>query len=143
MNRATKILPVGPLKLPKRRNKYGVSAPAERTFDGKIYASKAEMARAKQWNKDPFYAVFEQVRVSLGVRENVYVVDFLVFARNPRDASVNSGTFWAEDVKGMKTAKFARDIKLWARYGPCPLHILTRSGDGWNAEVITPNQEGP
>ncbi len=30
----------------------------------------------------------------------------------------------AEDVKGHATAKFKRDLKLWRKYGPCPLWVI-------------------
>lgn len=129
-NRAQPIQPIGPLQM--KRNKYNVSAPADRTLDGKVYASKAEMIRAWELVVDEPLAVFEQVRVSLGCRENVFVVDFLVY-----DTAVPQ--LWAEEVKGVRTPKFNRDVKLWARYGPCPLHILTRKGDGWEREIIEPN----
>lgn len=133
MARANPILPIGPLVKPKR-NKYGVSPPEQRTFDGKVYASKAEMIRAQEWaislRNFPDIAVFEQVRVSLGCRENIFVVDFLTWGKR-------AGLI-AEEVKGMRTAKFERDVKLWKRYGPCPLHILTRDGSSWKTEIITP-----
>lgn len=117
-----------------KANKYGVSDSASRTFDGKVYDSKAEMLRAKQLrsyiNMDLTYEVVEQPRVSLGCRENIYVPDFLVIGPN--------GSHY-EDVKGMETAAFKKNKKLWAKYGRLPLHILTRQrGGGWNTEIIEP-----
>jgi hypothetical protein len=64
----------------------------------------------------------------LGCPENVYRPDMLV--------CLADGSVHAVDVKGVRTAKFNRDAKLWAAYGPMPLHIVGRKG----TEVI--NGEG-
>lgn len=106
---------------PKKRSKYG----AERTeYNGVTYASKAEAERAavldlllaqgeiREWTRQP--------RFELGIKENVYVADFRVVGKD--------GSVWIEDVKGHKTPKFKRDIKLWRAYGPHPLHIISTSG---------------
>lgn len=138
--RAQPIQPIGPLKLPGRGNraggKYGVSHKADRIFDGKVYASKHEKERAEEWaillRNRLVLDVIEQPRLWLGVRENVYVPDFLVIPiRTDKDP-------WYEDVKGMETAAFKKNVKLWARYGRLPLHILTREGSSWKTEIITP-----
>lgn len=111
-------------------------APKEqRTFDGVVYPSKAEAQRAAelktlgqmgyQWSRQP--------RFELGVPENVYVADFLVTAPD--------GHQWAEDVKGWSTPKFNRDKRLWRSYGPMPLRILKRSGNGWKIELIEARNE--
>lgn len=147
MNRATKILPVGPLVIPKgRRNKYNVSPPADRTFDGKVYASKAEMERAKELRfyieRGDFMEVVEQPRVSLGCRENVYVPDFLVIPYPGTVNSIPQGSAHYEDVKGMETAAFRKNLKLWSKYGRLPLHVLTaKRGGGWDVKVIGPAQQ--
>lgn len=51
----------------------------------------------------------------LGCPENTYRPDFLVVTRE--------GVYLV-DVKGRETAKFRRDKKLWAAYGPAPLKIV-------------------
>jgi hypothetical protein len=101
------------------RNKYRAKPTI---YNGVRYASKAEAARAEAldalvgmrlvafWVPQPTFR--------LGCPENVYRADFLVV-----DAD---GAVWVEDVKGVETAKFRRDKKLWAAYGPCRLHILGR-----------------
>lgn len=115
-----------------RRSKYR----AVRTeYNGVSYASKAEARRAEELTNDPNVIWFiGQPKFRLGVPENVYVPDFLVC----RETEVNHGEYWpechAEDVKGMRTPKFNRDVKLWKRYGKMPLHIIS----GKKVEVITP-----
>jgi len=64
--------------------------------------------------------------VCLGVPENVYRPDFW--------ATDSLGNERYEDVKGTETPKFRRDKKLWAAYGPCPLHIISKGG----TEIIVP-----
>ena len=70
---------------PFKRNKYRVSPKADRTFDGRVYDSKAECVYAQNLRiaKDngDFLEVIEQVSVCLGVRENVYRPDFLIVPR--------------------------------------------------------------
>jgi len=64
------------------------------------------------------------VPICLGCPENRYVVDFLVGGFG----DVGNGKFvvvWAEDVKGYPTAKFKRDARLWHKYGPFPLDVIT------------------
>lgn len=115
-----------------RKSKYR-AIPTE--YNGVRYASKSEAARAAQldvlqqtgeiawWLGQPVFR--------LGVAENKYVADFLVFYGD----AVRGYGVYAEDVKGMRTAKFNRDVKLWRRFGPCDLHIIK---GGKCVEVITP-----
>lgn len=99
-------------------------------YSGVSYASKAEARRASEL--DALAATNEivwwigQPKFRLGCPENVYVPDFLVVC--------HTGRVWVEDVKGMRTAKFNRDAKLWRRYGPCELHVIS----GRKVEVIDP-----
>lgn len=103
---------------------------AKRTeYNGVMYASKAEAQRAREL--DTFLAAglirFWQGQPGtwrLGCPENVYRPDFLVVD--------NKGEVRVEDVKGMRTAKFAKDVRLWRAYGNCPLHIIS----GKKLEVI-------
>lgn len=106
--------------------------------DGRTYASKAEALRAAELDALKAAGVIRhwepQPRFRLGCAENVYVADFLVW---PAD---RSGPVWVEEVKGRDTSKFRRDLKLWARYGPCDLLIYRR---GRLAETITPGGAEP
>jgi hypothetical protein len=99
-------------------------------YNGVGYSSKAEAKRAAEL--DFLMAAGEikfwigQPTFRLGCALNVYKPDFLVV--DP------TGGVWCEDVKGVRTAKFARDVRLWRRYGPCPLHVIS----GRSLEVIEP-----
>lgn len=101
-------------------------------YAGVRYDSKAEARRAGELDllRDAGEIRFwvRQVTFRLGCPENVYRPDFLV---------IGSGDdVHAEDVKGSRTAKFNRDVKLWRAYGPCPLHVIT----GRNVEVVLPEK---
>lgn len=97
-------------------------------YDGQWYDSKAEASRAAVLDLQVRAGVIaywiRQPKLCLGCPENVYRPDFHVIATN--------GDTWMEDVKGVETAKFKRDRKLWAAYGPCPLHIVK----GKRVEVV-------
>jgi len=117
------------LKAGKSVTKYRASPTM---YDGVRYASKAEALRALEL--DMMQAAGEirwwisQPKFRLGVPENVYVADFLICNEDNMHR--------VEDVKGMRTPKFARDVKLWRRYGRLDLHIITRKNNGWQREVI-------
>lgn len=104
-------------------------------YAGVRYASKAEAARAAALDlwaaAAPGRWWVGQPKFRLGVPENVYVADFLV---------VDGGSVRVEDVKGVETAKFKRDKKLWASYGPCPLWLIKK---GRVAEVVAPAAADP
>jgi hypothetical protein len=105
---------------------------AQRTeYDGVTYASKAEACYAVALDVATRAGAYRhwtrQVPFHLGCPENKYVVDFLAW--------LPDGTTVCIDVKGVETAKFKRDRKLWARYGPCALNIVRR---GKIVEVIEP-----
>lgn len=103
-------------------------------YNGRLYDSRAEANRAatldtltaagqiRHWEPQP--------RFRLGCEENVYRADFLVWNID--------GSTRAEDVKGVRTAKFNRDLKLWRRYGPCELHVIGRKA----VEVVRPEWMG-
>ena len=103
--------------------------------DGSKFPSKSECARYETLlamrNAGLIRGFIRQPRFTLGVPENVYVSDFLVFE--------NDGKAHAEDVKGMETPKFKRDKKLWLRYGPCQLGIIK---GGKCVETVDPKVEG-
>lgn len=116
----------------RKRNKYNVAPVVDRTFRGKVYASKAECIRAQElrmlMQAGEIRQVIEQPRFELGIPENVYIADFQVTDRD--------GTVWVEDVKGVETAKFKHNKRLWRRYGKCPLVLFKRKGDGWAKEIV-------
>ena len=107
------------------RSKYHTAPPSERRWQGRTYGSKAEMEYAKRlfWAREggAIQDYVEQPRLWLGVPENKYVPDFLVVA---------SDRSYYIDVKGIETAKFKRDKKLWASYGRLDLLIMKRVGVG-------------
>jgi hypothetical protein len=75
----------------------------------------------------------EQPRLWLGVPLNVYVPDFFVVSE--------CGVCWYVDVKGVETAKFKRDKKLWREYGRQELHLVKKSGKGFKVyETIDPTK---
>lgn len=114
-----------------KRSKYGN---VRTEHNGVVYDSKAEAARAKELDEMAaggliaFWVAHPKFR--LGCPENVYVADALVVGLD------GLGT-WVEDVKGKRTAKFNRDVKLWRKYGPCNLKIIER---GQVAEIVRPEK---
>jgi len=122
-------------------NKYRVSTPDRRTFGGKVYASRAEMhyARYLSLERDTeagsVLEFVEQPRVWLGIRENVYVPDFLVVLR--------SGGAYFVDVKGMETPAFCKHKRLWRKYARLPLHVVEVStlGIPQLREAVLPDSE--
>lgn len=113
-----------------RRHKYNAHPTI---YNGVRYASKAEAQRAAILDRLVEYGNLRwwigQPLFRLGCPENTYRPDFLV-------VSEDSG-IWVEDVKGVETATFRRNVKLWRNYGPCPLLILFASR-GKSAEWIYP-----
>lgn len=100
-------------------------------YNGVSYASKAESKRAIYHDIEaskanvpglpPRYWWIAQPKFRLGCPENVYVPDYLVCSS---PAFTDDFEIHVEDVKGHETAKFKRDKKLWAKYGPCPLWLI-------------------
>ncbi len=118
-----------------RMSKYKVSPANERQYLGRTFGSKAEMEYCKMLEDSvktgSIMDYICQPRVWLGVPENVYVPDFFVIPH----PSIGMG--WYVDVKGVETAKFKKDKKLWAAYGRGKLKIVKRQGSGFKeVEVI-------
>jgi len=115
-----------------KHHKYGVSPKKDRTWRGVLYASKAEMLRAEYLDgllrMGELIHVLEQPTYRLGCAENRYRPDFLCF-----DAD---GSAWVEDVKGVETPAFRRQLALWRKYGPCPLHVVRRKTRSWAMTII-------
>lgn len=128
-------LPKG-FKLPEGAQSLGINIPGmepspkpnkykakPKVYAGVRYASKAEAERAEFLDGLASIGLrwIGQPRFRLGCPENLYVADFLVWGSLSGDGSV-----YVEDVKGHRTAKFARDVRLWRAYGPCQLWIITK-----------------
>lgn len=117
------------------RSKYR-NVPTE--YNGRRFSSLAEALRAQALDllitAGEIDCWIPQVPFTLGVPENRYVADFLVIPTQGRP--------WVEDVKGTQTAKFRRDKKLWAAYGPIPLRILAHHGNlrFTVTETVTPER---
>lgn len=94
-------------------------------YNGVRYASKAESVRAAELDLQIIAGLIAwwigQPLFRLGVPENTYRPDFLVIGGDTHDREV-----WVEDVKGVETAAFRRNKKLWKSYGPCALRIIRR-----------------
>lgn len=134
------------MKLPGQ-HKYRVSPAEQRTYNGKVYASKLESRYAgflhAMMGHGDVVDVVEQPRLWLGVRENVYVPDFLIIGE--RNLCNDKAVCYYVDCKGVKTAKFRRDVKLWRAYGRLPLHIVVddRKGGFKTDEVVEPGATSP
>lgn len=130
--RGSTIKPPEPGAPPRRANKFGVSAKDKRTVDGIVFASKLEAARyveLRELRQMGAIVGFErQVTFTLGVPENKYRVDFLVFH--------GYGEVWAEDTKGMTRPADLKNFKLWAAYAPCDLRVMKRKKLGWETQVV-------
>ncbi len=102
-------------------------------YNGLRFDSKAEADRAAELDMQKHVGAIifwiPQVTFRLGCAENKYRVDFLV---------ITEDGVRAEDVKGMETAKFKRDKRLWKAYGPCDLWIVKRKSSGWKVNVLKP-----
>lgn len=122
---------IGGEAMMRRRHKYG-ARPV--TVDGVRYASQAEAIRGQQLAAQLRLGLIRELelqpRFALGCPENVYVADFRVVD--------DRGRVRVEDVKGFETPAFRRNKRLWRKYGPHPLHVLTRQrrGDQWRVEII-------
>lgn len=108
------------------KNKYRVAAKERRTWEGRVYASRAEMLYAQQLDIElhagEILSIEEQPVVTLGVPENRYIPDFRVVNRRGEESWI--------DVKGVETQMFRRNVRLWRAYGPGPLLVVKHLGRG-------------
>lgn len=124
-----------------KRNKYGVAPKDERTHNGVVYDSKAEMEYAQGLDLllkgGLITGWIRQVTIPLG-EDFKTRIDFLVFEpawvgnEPPRAATLTEFV----EIKGHETPKFKDVRRLWAKYGPGPLFIKKRKGNGWTTEVL-------
>jgi len=122
----------------RRRNKYGVAPPEQRTLDGVVFASKTEMRYHKHLalmlSIGKIESFKRQVKFQLGPAKIGYIVDWDVVGKG--------GHRYVVDVKGKMTAHFRDKAKLWAVHGPCPLHLVRDNRGKWETfKIITPNIE--
>ncbi len=114
-----------------KANKFNVAPKAERTHDGVLYGSKAEMEyaiRAIHWLQIGLLVYLQfQPSYRLGP-DTVYRADFFEIQ--------DTGHFCAVEVKGFETDVWLAKKKLWKKYGPCELHIVK---GGKIVEVIEPD----
>lgn len=111
-------------------------------YNGISYASKAEARRAAELEllqrSGQVVWWIPQVTIRLGCPENTYRVDFLVAEQGGGLSEIQHGlTVHAEDVKGWETPQFAKQKRLWERYGPFPLHVIYKGC----VEVVGPGEE--
>jgi len=92
-------------------------------YGGVRYASKSEAKRAMALDllvrRGEVLWWIGQPTFRLGCSLNIYKPDFLVV--------LASGDVHVEDVKGTRTAKFKRDVRLWKQYGPCALWVISKN----------------
>lgn len=119
----------------KRGVRIKVAAPADRTWNGKTYASKAEMQFAVHLHAmhaaGEFRMILEQPPIRLGLPENTYRPDFMTVARN--------GDVEFIDVKGQETQAFRKIMQLWREYGPGNLRVIRKAGGrmgGWTTLYV-------
>jgi len=98
-----------------RRNKYG----AVRTqYNGRWYASKMQARYAARLDMLEACGDIDwwgrEIPLDLGP-DTRYTVDFLVLEK---------GSLHAVDTKGRETETFRRNVRLWRKYGPFPLHVV-------------------
>lgn len=118
----------------RNRNKYHVAPKPERTYKGRVFASKAEMQYCQlleaYQNAGIIILFLFQPTIELGIPENKYRPDFHVMTRD--------GDYYV-DVKGVETAAFLKNKKLWKKYGLKPLHIIKKHGSKFSTvQIIIP-----
>lgn len=99
-------------------------------YNGRMYDSKGEAEHAMQLDllvragKVAWW--IPQVTIPLGP-DHTFKVDFLVaeFA-TPYVAGRRAIYVVAEDFKGCETREFARHKRMWAKYGPFPLKVVSK-----------------
>lgn len=110
-------------------HKYRVSVRHARTYNGVVYASKAEMRRAVELD-----LLLKAGQIRSYRRQPLYQLGADFHYRADFEVMRHDGVH-AEDVKGFETREFRRVKRLWRKYGPVNLVILKRAR-GWTAETI-------
>jgi hypothetical protein len=103
--------------------RHKVSPPDERTWNGRLYASKGEMRYAQVLDGEArmglIVEIFNQPTVQLGPVQ--YRADWAI-------RRVKDGPWLWIDYKGVETPTFKQIKKLWREYGPGDLLIVKSSG---------------
>jgi len=116
-----------------RRHKYGVAARADRTHNGVVYHSRAEMLYAIELERLPdVRSVVRQVPVQLGPDFKT-VVDFMVEYTDGRTEYV--------EVKGHETPDFERVLRLWEKYRPGTLRVVRRGRRGFETYRVVEGKQ--
>lgn len=109
-----------------RRRKYRNKV--VRTPDGQRFDSGAEFQLFRWFElmekQGMVSDIRRQVQVKLTAARILYIVDFLVFSNE------KAHDVYAE-MKGFETSDWKIKKRLWAHYGPGPLHIYKPGSDGW------------
>ena len=127
----------------KKKNKYH----ATRTeYNGRWYDSKGEAECSASIDilkkMGEILWVLYQVPIPLGADDKVridFVVaryngcDFIKFGSEDIDQAFD---VYAVDFKGKETRDWVRKAKLWAKYGPFPLHVISSKG----TKIINPGE---
>lgn len=114
-------------------NKYGVADKADRTHNGVVYHSKAEMLYARELELLPYVrSVVRQVPVQLG-EDFKTIVDFEVEYTDGRAEYV--------EVKGHETAGFKQVLRLWPKYGPGVLRVVRRGRRGFETYRVVEGKQ--
>lgn len=116
--------------VPRKRNRFGNVA-QKTVYNGVTYDSKMEAVWADHLDTEIRFGTilcwWRQITVPLGP-DFKSRVDFMVFTA--------PGVCHVEEVKGVETARFKTVRRLWPKYGPCELHVMTKKGKTWHREVI-------
>jgi hypothetical protein len=125
----------GELEGRKRPNKY---RNVKRSYDGRLYDSRAEAERASQLDllRSAGEVIWWIPQVTIELGDVKYRIDFLV-AVDRGEWGRGIVEVHAEDVKGFETARFRLVRRLWPKYGPFGLHVIHRG----KVEIISPWDE--
>ena len=99
-----------------KRSKYRVAPADQRRYNGRTYASKAEMKRAMQLDADPTVRLVIPQPIQMLVPGFKYTPDFGILWAD--------GQFWFEDVKGFEDRHFKRVKAMWREHGKATLFII-------------------
>jgi hypothetical protein len=104
-----------------KANKFGAKRTpyGDRTYDSGAearYAARLDMLKLagdiREWTPQPVYVLGDDIK---------YRADFRVTGSDGRQ--------WVVDVKGCERGtRFPMIRRLWKKYGPLPLHVVTKDG---------------
>lgn len=120
------------------------SSQEDRTYDGRVYASKMErlyaehldglkeIGRVFRWVPQPVF----KLTVDITFRPDFLVAEHCAM----QDGPLPLEDIYVVDVKGGNQAGWTKKRKLWLKYGPVRLIVVTKKSPGrWTTtEVIDP-----